>query len=195
MATCARCKRDNLGRDDFHFRPNGTIHSWCKNCLKQWRKENPERVREVDLRSKRKPESRRRQKVYFHLHHLRNRQKNNEKCREWRRRNHARNAESIRRWIENNPGRVPEYAKRRAERERNAPGSITNEEAQELKEKYGSRCLACGKHESELSHPLQLDHIVPVIFGGSHSFENRQPICKPCNSRKRTKVIDYRPQE
>ncbi|MFC8316363.1 HNH endonuclease [Gordonia sp. NPDC057258] len=31
----------------------------------------------------------------------------------------------------------------------------------------------------------QIDHRTPVAAGGSHDLENCQPICGPCNSRKR----------
>lgn len=67
-------------------------------------------------------------------------------------------------------------------------GTITSSQWQQLCERYGYRCLSCGRTDL----PLTLDHVVPLARGGSHSIENAQPLCQPCNSRKSARVIDYR---
>jgi hypothetical protein len=128
-------------------------------------------------------------------YYQRNKEKVNNRSREWRKHNRVRNEAYIREWEKNHPDKVSQYAKRRKELENKAEGKITDQEIYELFEKYGFRCLACGRHESELSRPLQCDHIVPIVLGGWHSLDNRQPLCKSCNSRKRTKIIDYRPMQ
>ena len=56
--------------------------------------------------------------------------------------------------------------------------------------KYGKQCLSCGSKEN-----ISLDHIMPVTKGGLNDLDNLQPLCKSCNSRKATKVIDYRVEE
>ncbi len=53
--------------------------------------------------------------------------------------------------------------------------------------KYGKRCLACGSNKN-----IALDHVIPVVKKGKNVKENLQPLCKPCNSRKNDKIIDYR---
>ena len=52
---------------------------------------------------------------------------------------------------------------------------------------HGEKCLCCGTTEN-----LTIDHVVPVSKGGPNTLSNFQPLCKPCNSRKGTQVIDYR---
>jgi len=52
---------------------------------------------------------------------------------------------------------------------------------------YGKKCLACGSEKN-----ISLDHIIPIHKKGTNTIDNLQPLCKSCNSKKGTKVIDYR---
>jgi len=69
-------------------------------------------------------------------------------------------------------------------------GSFTAGQWFHLVEKYDHRCLCCNKREPEIK--LTADHVVPVVKGGTSFIENIQPLCTPCNSRKGTKMIDFR---
>ena len=71
-----------------------------------------------------------------------------------------------------------------------ASSLLVNKEWEQLKRYYGNCCLACGV--SETDEPLTRDHIVPRIKGGLNLIHNIQPLCRPCNSRKGSSVIDYR---
>lgn len=70
-------------------------------------------------------------------------------------------------------------------------GVVTQEEWDNLKEKYGNKCLCCGKTDIKLT----MDHVVPLFVGGLHEIDNIQPLCLSCNSKKHIKIIDYRPSE
>ena len=53
--------------------------------------------------------------------------------------------------------------------------------------KHGKTCLNCGTTEN-----ISLDHVIPVSKGGMNDISNLQPLCKSCNSKKGSKIIDYR---
>lgn len=87
---------------------------------------------------------------------------------------------------------TPEYVRRashlrRAKKQSNG-GSYTFQEWDNLCKKYENRCLSCGRNDV----PLTVDHIVPVSLGGSNDISNLQPLCKSCNCKKRTRIVDYR---
>lgn len=87
--------------------------------------------------------------------------------------------EAHRRYVKKNPERIAHLKARRYAREKNAEGSHTLEEWQELKRKFGNKCAKCNKKKL-----LTKDHIKPLSEGGSDFIENIQPLCRNCNSRK-----------
>jgi 5-methylcytosine-specific restriction endonuclease McrA len=131
-------------------------------------------------------------------------------AREWQSTNKERKRAKHAAWVKVNRERVNEYnrrsidkhrakrrlkwvensAKRRAMR-REAPGSFTVAEWEALVEKYGRKCLCCGKSEPEIK--LTADHVVPLVLGGSNDIGNIQPLCSTCNSSKNATIADYRP--
>ena len=44
------------------------------------------------------------------------------------------------------------------------------------------KCVWCGKMDREIE--LQIDHIIPLIKGGSNNLNNLQTLCKDCNLEK-----------
>lgn len=74
-----------------------------------------------------------------------------------------------------------------------AEGSHTLEEWEEKKKEFNHTCLMCGKAEPEIT--LTVDHIVPLIGGGTDYINNIQPLCKSCNSIKRDRPMEKYVQE
>ena len=87
-----------------------------------------------------------------------------------------------RRYVKKNPENIAHLKARRYARERNAEGSHTLREWNDLKEKFDFKCAHCGERK-----PLTKDHIKPLSKGGSDYIENIQPLCRNCNSKKSNK--------
>lgn len=95
---------------------------------------------------------------------------------------------ATRKWKDSHPEEVRISVRARRARKAGAEGCFTANEWLDLCERTGNRCVCCGS-----TGKLSADHIVPLIKGGSNNIDNIQPLCKPCNSKKHTTVIDYRP--
>lgn len=51
----------------------------------------------------------------------------------------------------------------------------------------GYECQHCGVIGTFLT--LQVDHVVPWSWGGTHIFENLQTLCVDCNRRKGARYV------
>lgn len=82
------------------------------------------------------------------------------------------------RWLTwSNPRREPEsYARRR---------EISASTRRRIFERDAYRCRYCGAHRN-----LTIDHVMPVISGGTDADDNLVTCCKSCNSRKRDHRLD-----
>ena len=48
------------------------------------------------------------------------------------------------------------------------------------------RCAKCGASPSnDHTVELEVDHVIPVVSGGSNSLENLQTLCRRCNQGKK----------
>jgi len=154
---------------------------------RRWRARNKERIRAYNQR-------------YVATHPVKkdtrtrhDRKRDPKKTREqslkWHAANPEKVRESVRKYRAANRDKQRTYnAKRRALKAGNG-GSYTDQEWQALCAQYNNRCIGPGPHEG----PLCADHVIPVGEPGSTSnISNIQPLCKPCNSRKGKRTIDYR---
>lgn len=100
--------------------------------------------------------------------------------------------DNSKKWRANNPDKNraildAKYRKRSA-RKRGAEGSFTSTELKQLFSDCGNQCLKCGSCDN-----LTIDHVVPIVLGGTNYLVNIQPLCRPCNSSKsHYEIIDYR---
>jgi 5-methylcytosine-specific restriction endonuclease McrA len=65
------------------------------------------------------------------------------------------------------------------------PGMHTEGQWRAVLEGMEYCCALCGRGDV----PMTKDHIVPVSKGGSNDISNIQPLCKPCNSGKRDRIL------
>ena len=99
--------------------------------------------------------------------------------------------ERARVWNKEHPEVALQNCHKRRARKNNIEGDhFTDAQFKKLCNYYGNKCLCCGKTGVKLT----ADHVIPLVLQVPHSDEitNIQPLCKPCNSRKGTKTIDYR---
>jgi len=96
---------------------------------------------------------------------------------------------SHRKYVKANPERIAHLKAQRYSREKNADGTHTLEEWQELCKKFNQRCAKCLQ-----SKKLTKDHIKPLSEKGSDYISNIQPLCRSCNSRKWKTYIYENPE-
>lgn len=142
-----------------------------KESYKKWYKNNLEKVKE-------------RKRLYYQEHE--------EECKLSCKQYYNQNKEYLKykrkEWRKNNQDKTREIGRRYRAKKKGTGGSVSNIEWKELCSHYGNICLRCGS-----SDKLTQDHVVPLSKGGFHTIYNLQPLCRSCNSSKRDKTIDYRP--
>jgi hypothetical protein len=175
------------------FRPEKKMRdgfsSWCLDCKnsydrefsRKYRREHPEKARaSVKKYAENHPDYVREKSREWQAAHPETsrawRQNNLEKIRDWARRKWAEDPEKYRQKTRNY------RAKKRLS------GKITKNEWQAILDRYGHKCLypRCDRTD------VEMDHIIPVAIGGTHTIDNVQPLCRFHNAQKHTKVIDYR---
>ena len=165
MKLCTCCK---VEKPLFDFSPDKRISSGvqsrCKPCyaqiIKERRQANPDAHRESVRKSTKKNYAAKlsRNNKY--------RQENPEKVKQWKRKDR----------IENKPRILADNAKRRALQQGETSAKI--EQLYALRDFYKAMSLGDNFH---------VDHIVPLIRGGKHTFENLQVIPAIDNLRKGAK--------
>lgn len=105
----------------------------------------------------------------------------------WKAKNPETAAALLHRWKKANPERVRQLAviggaKRRA-RKTEAGGSFTATDIQNMMDEQDGHCAACGK----VPDKFHIDHIMPVVLGGSSNPINLMLLCPKCNRSKGSK--------
>lgn len=113
---------------------------------------------------------------------------NRERAAAWVKDNPERNRERAREWGRNNPDALHANIRNRKARVRAAEGSHTAADIGRLRDGQGNRCGVCA---SDLALTgTHVDHMMPLVRGGSNDVSNLMLLCPPCNLSKRTKTLD-----
>lgn len=220
MKTCPRCGKT---KPDSEFYK--TSYGWCKECKKERNRERYAPIK-AKVRTKRLAQYKDGKKQckqcklwlnpsefnknsyhWDNLEHICRKCKNKktreyyrenkEKClnasRDWYQKNKERRRRVDREWRRNNPEKSRAIWHRHKSRKLEADGDFTQKQWKALKKYYcfDGICLGCGEKKR-----LTVDHIIPLIKGGSNFITNIQPICQSCNSAKGDeRIIDYRPDK
>jgi 5-methylcytosine-specific restriction endonuclease McrA len=171
---CTGCKL-YLPVSNFYVNNNlkSGLASCCKSCQKMrtdvYRANNVDKIR---------VQSRIRNQRYL----ANNLEKERERKRLYRLNNPEKNAAKNKKWFQDNPEKVSEYNHARRARLYETGKFVIRYSF--LKKLYLSPCVVCSSDKN-----IELDHVVPVSRGGSHSEGNLQPLCRPCNRRKSNKTM------
>jgi 5-methylcytosine-specific restriction endonuclease McrA len=87
-------------------------------------------------------------------------------------------------WHDRHPGARCAYENARRARKREAPGSYTPGDLQELLRRQSFKCVGCF---GSIRKQFQADHIVPLSRGGANDIRNIQLLCPSCNRKKYAK--------
>jgi 5-methylcytosine-specific restriction endonuclease McrA len=193
--TCSRCKQ-TISLDNFfrNRRSKDGRTSYCKSCqveyCRKYRKENPSKEAQYKSRWKSKNPN------YDSAYYEKNRDKLLESMAEWRKANFEKKAEADRAWALANKDKVKVNAKnyylrhpaknsqnRQLRRARLRNARIYKVREKDLLKILRSPCVYCG------SKGEQVDHIIPLSRGGSHSIGNLTSSCARCNLTKNNKFV------
>lgn len=156
------------------------LRSQCKACMNaassKWHADNPERARAISY-------------AYYSA--------NIEKVRAttdaWQSLNRYKVREATAAWAKANPEnrRINEHNRRA--RKRVSGGNLSPDLAVRLYKLQKGKCACCGK---KLGDNYHLDHIIPIVLGGSNTDDNIQLLRARCNLQKHAKhPIDFMQQK
>ena len=201
LKTCTKCGQTKPAtREWFHVdkRIRGGLRSQCKECAVAYMRGYCTGHREREAA---------RSRAWYKI----NSEKSKEYNRQWAEANRERSREIKRRWEENHPEKVglwtkthpEEAAKMRREwrqanqdkcrairrnrkaRKRSNGGKHTAEDIVQIYADQDGFCFYCG---TELGENYHVDHMTPLIRGGSNGPENLCCACPQCNMSKNSQT-------
>lgn len=187
------CKRCDTWKEESEYYPSsdtkGSLRSPCKSCCSLESKNN--RAKNGDA-IKAKQKEWYRDNLDWVIGKVKKYQKENkDKVSMWGEKHRRMNVEKEKirhkKYDDAHPDQLRmRWSNHRAKK--NAGGKVYANEWRDLLQKYGNKCLKCGRSDVT----IEMDHVIPIAKGGLNVIENIQPLCRSCNAKKHTKIIDYR---
>lgn len=158
---------------------------WYREYYREYHAKNRARIskRGKSYRARNREEIRKKRSEKYQ----KNKTYESEYMREYRRAHPEKISAYMKEWSQNNRDKKSSYEHSR--RARKTDSFIEMVDRQGLIEKFGNVCHICSGHipeDVDHKHPLyfNIEHIVPLIHGGEHSYENCRPSHASCNQQK-----------
>ena len=172
MRICTNCNIE-YPESEFYNKQNR-----CKNCAKAyakaWAKANPDKVKKSWKKANKKAWQKQKQDQEYIL-----------KRKLYRQATSATRTARAKAWNQANKEKFNFHVttskiKQKMSKEAKAYKILDKE----IKRLYSSPCFFCGSTEK-----ITMDHIIPISRSGNHSVGNLQPLCKSCNSSKKSRLV------
>lgn len=160
-----------------------------KAKAREYRRLNPDKVKESQRRTEIKRRDRRKvynRKRYAEANHIIEKGKrrawylaNREHMLILAKRYREENPEQLKEWRNSNRPKLRHIQKRREARQRQAQGRHSLEQWMAKLVYYGGQCFYCGSDQD-----ITRDHAIPLSRGGTDWIANILPACRKCNASK-----------
>lgn len=160
-------------------------HEKAAANMRSWRAGNPEKDKitrdKSNARWRSIPKNREAALVYAARQYTEKKEEIKKQSREWRANNLERRKMAMKAWYANNKDHAKSLARNRKARMRRADGSHTGRDIREIFILQRGLCAYC---RTSLEGKKHVDHIVPLILGGTNHRKNLQLLCPTCNLSK-----------
>lgn len=196
---CTKCGQEFPATNEHFYtdsRAKDGLHSWCKTCQnaknKEWRKNNPERQKEIDRKYHStyydNPERKEHRTQYLREY----RRVNKARHAEYNRQRYQSNKEQIkarnRRYRKNNPEKRQVIMLRYRARKKEFPDTFTSEQWLQCLDYFNHCCAVCGRQLRDLFGFVipHADHWIPLTNPDCPGTvaENMVCLCSSCNPSK-----------
>ena len=175
---CNKCGEEKPLTDYYFRSDNKAYRKDCKDCFKQAKAERESKPGVKALRALKERERRAKDDGTI-----------NAKIREYRKTEHSKNV--TKKWAKNNPDKIRNYNRTQRARRKFALSSAESATTQEVKAWIDAQSPVCSYCAIELSSDqIQLDHVIPLSKGGSHTIDNFAISCRSCNCSKGNKTLE-----